>query len=108
MKKVLAPVLSFLIMLLPAAVTAGSKAGVQTWNPKKVKKGSVKAQRMTTKDGKKILMARDGKMYLLDDTGKRYMVDQNGKKVQVNQAGKIIQVGDQRNIIKRLGPGPLC
>ena len=107
MKKVMASLLSFIIMVLPAGVAAGSKSSVKSWNPK-VKKGSVKAQRMTTADGKKVLVAQDGKMYLLDNTGKRYMVDQNGNKVQVNRAGKIIQVGDQRNVVKRLGPGPLC
>ena len=108
MKKVLAPFLSLLFMLLPAGVIAGSKASVKTWTPKKMQKGAVKAQRLTTTDGKKILRAADGKMYLLDGTGKRYMVDQDGNKIQVNQAGKVIQVGDQRRVIKRMGPGPLC
>ncbi len=107
MRKVMASMLSLLIMLLPAGLIAGSKTTVKTWNPK-VKKGSVKAQRMTTADGKKVLVAQDGKMYLLDRSGKRYMVDQSGNKIQVNQAGKLIQVGDQRNVIKRMGPGPLC
>lgn len=107
MRKVIASMLSLLIMLLPAGLIAGSQPTVKTWDPK-VKKGSVKAQRMTTADGKKVLVAQNGKMYLLDKSGKRYMVDQNGSKIQVNRAGKIIQVGDQRNVIKRMGPGPLC
>ena len=107
MKKLTASILSFLIMLLPVSATAGSTTSVKTWKPK-AKKGAVKAQRMTTPDGQKVLLAQDGKMYLLDKAGKRYMVDEKGNKVQVNRSGKIIQVGDQRNVIKRLGPGPLC
>jgi hypothetical protein len=107
LKGIISTVLSFGFMLIPMVATAGSQQKAVKWNTK-VKKGSIKAQRITTKDGKKILVAPDGTMYLLDSDGKHFMVDQNGQKIQVNQVGYIIKVGKQRKIKLRIGPGPLA
>ncbi|MGD2125286.1 MAG: hypothetical protein PVG99_04355 [Desulfobacteraceae bacterium] len=107
LKKVAVAVVSLLLSVLPITAVAGSQSKAKTWNPS-VKKGKVKAQRYTTKDGKKVLVMPDGKRYLLDDEGKRFMVDQNGHKIRVDAVGKIIKVGEQRGLKLRVTPGPLA
>jgi hypothetical protein len=106
-RRVFVAVISFLFMLAPMATPAFSGEKTKKWKPH-IKKGSLKAQRYTTKDGKKVLISPDGTMYLLDHQGKHFMVDQNGQKIRVNQAGNIIKVGKQRGLKLRIGPGPLC
>ena len=106
-RRVFVAILSFVFMLAPMAMTANSGQKTKKWTPK-IKKGYLKAQRYTTKNGQKILISPDGTMYLLDKQGKHYMVDQNGQKIRVDQAGSIIKVGKQRGLKLRIGPGPLC
>jgi hypothetical protein len=105
-RRVFVAIISLLFMLAPMTTPALSAEKTKKWKPR-IKKG-LKAQRYTTKDGKKILIAPDGTMYLLDHEGKHFMVDQNGQKIRVNQAGNIIKVGKQRGLKLRIGPGPLC
>jgi hypothetical protein len=110
-KKSIATIISLSLSVLPmSAIAAGKHGTPKSWDPtdKIGKNKRVKAQRYTTKNGQIILMGADGKRYLMDKKGKHYMVDQNGNKIQVNSAGKIIKMNNQRNIILRLGPGPLA
>ncbi|MDH3394344.1 MAG: hypothetical protein OEL66_10080 [Desulfobulbaceae bacterium] len=108
LKKITAAAISMTLATLPTAALADSSRGVtRKWDPTD-KVGKVRAQRYTTRDGKKILVDTDGKHYLLSQDGKRFMVDQAGNKIQVNQAGKIIEMNQGRNLKQRIGPGPLA
>lgn len=106
-KRIVATLVSLAISVLPMTAAAGAQPKVKKWDPA-TKSKKVKAQRYTAPNGSKILVAPDGKRYLLDDAGRHYMVDPAGNKVQVNKAGKIIDTSAQKDLKRRIGPGPLA
>ena len=100
-------VLAFLATSAVAQQPA-EKSLVKPWDKQVKSEKKARSTRAVTPDGKPVLVDETGTRYLLTDDGKRFVVDQEGNKVQVDKMGKTILLPDQKEIPKRLGPGPVA